>query len=473
MNTSPPKHDNAPGLSELSYRVGKHPDFFRRMLTRLRTQEAPSGKRPLAALTGADTTDPTIAFLDAWATVADVLTFYQERIANEGYLRTATSRRSVLEMTRAIGYELQPGLAASTYLAFTVEDAVDATAVVTVPKGTQVQSIPQETGQMPQTFETSEELTARAEWNALTPQLTRAQGVTIESDGENAALLKGTDTQLQTADAVLLVDPENSANWHFGVIQTVEAHLADDYTRVTWQKTAESASNVALSNPTIIALRQRASLFGYNAPDWRTMPTDIKNAYGETETDEGTETDDGTARTNWANFQMQGIIENNVRIGNLIDLDRTYPEIMPGGWLVLVSGEVVKPLGTRAVSTISRADFTLTAQVTRIEPESEDDLCSFGLRETAVFVQSEELPSIEPSELPDEHIPISDPVGGDTVVLDQVVPELPSAHPLIFTGTAVASGETVSEVAFVSGASDDTERATITLREPLENSYDR
>ncbi len=36
------------------------------------------------------------------AALADVLTFYQERIANEGYLRTATERRSILELAREI-----------------------------------------------------------------------------------------------------------------------------------------------------------------------------------------------------------------------------------------------------------------------------------------------------------------------------------------------------------------------------------
>ena len=43
---------------------------------------------PLAGLTTRDPSDPSIALLDAWAVVADVLTFYQERIANEGYLPT-------------------------------------------------------------------------------------------------------------------------------------------------------------------------------------------------------------------------------------------------------------------------------------------------------------------------------------------------------------------------------------------------
>ena len=50
--------------------------------------------------------------LDAWAVVGDVLTFYQERIANEGFLRTATERLSVLTLARAIGYELKPGVSA-------------------------------------------------------------------------------------------------------------------------------------------------------------------------------------------------------------------------------------------------------------------------------------------------------------------------------------------------------------------------
>ena len=44
-----------------------------------------------------------------------MLTFYQERIANEAYLRTATERVSLLELARLIDYELRPGVAASTY----------------------------------------------------------------------------------------------------------------------------------------------------------------------------------------------------------------------------------------------------------------------------------------------------------------------------------------------------------------------
>jgi hypothetical protein len=52
----------------------------------------------------------------------DILTFYQERIANESYLRTATERLSILEQSRLLGYQLGPGLAAATHLAFTLEE---------------------------------------------------------------------------------------------------------------------------------------------------------------------------------------------------------------------------------------------------------------------------------------------------------------------------------------------------------------
>jgi len=157
-------------------------------------------------LTTRETDDPAIALLDAWAMVGDVLTFYQERIANEGYLRTAIERRSVLEMARTIGYELNPGVAASTYLAFTVDDSSDLYAEVTIPEGTQVQSIPAQ-GKLPQTFETSEKLEAHVEWNALEPRLTIHQTLAIGSDGKLYLLSPNGDKSLS---GFYLVNPDAS-----------------------------------------------------------------------------------------------------------------------------------------------------------------------------------------------------------------------------------------------------------------------
>ncbi len=170
-------HNDA-GLAALSWRVDTYPGFHQRMLTRLplwyppEAQTPETAPRPLAALLTRDPQDPAVALIDAAACVADVLTFYQERIANEGFLRTATERRSVLELARAVGYELRPGVAASVHLVFTVEDAPGAPGLCTLAAGTPVQSVPPQ-GKLPQVFETSEEFVARAEWNALAPRQTR------------------------------------------------------------------------------------------------------------------------------------------------------------------------------------------------------------------------------------------------------------------------------------------------------------
>ena len=113
------------------------------MLARLSSREYPGARRRLATRKDDDF---SIALCDSFAVLADVLTFYQERIANESYLRTATERRSVRELARLIGYQLAPGVAAGTALAFTLEAAPGAPALaaqpVTIPIGTRVQSVP-------------------------------------------------------------------------------------------------------------------------------------------------------------------------------------------------------------------------------------------------------------------------------------------------------------------------------------------
>ena len=118
---------NRPGLPALAYRRGTQATFFCRMIGRLTAAKLldgdHAGQRPLADLTTRSGDDPAIALIDAAAVVADVLTFYQERIANEGFLRTATERRSIGYLAAEIGYQLNRGVAASVPLAFTVEDA--------------------------------------------------------------------------------------------------------------------------------------------------------------------------------------------------------------------------------------------------------------------------------------------------------------------------------------------------------------
>jgi hypothetical protein len=71
--------------------------------------------------------------LELFAHVGDILSFYQDRVANESFLGTAQTRRSVIEHLRLIGYELGTAAPAAAALSLAVPAVVDAT--VTIRRG--------------------------------------------------------------------------------------------------------------------------------------------------------------------------------------------------------------------------------------------------------------------------------------------------------------------------------------------------
>ena len=219
--------------------------------------------------------DFTIALLDAAATMADVLTFYQERMADESFLRTAGERRSILELARLIGYELHPGVAASTVLAFSLDTTPGAPAQTVIDAGTRVQSIPGP-DEKPQTYETIEKIEARVEWNALTAQMSE---VHVPVFGDRFLYLKGIATNLKPGDAILLVGKEREDNpgreeWDFRRISAVEADAEGNRTRIDWTEglgTISPHKVLPAAEPKIYALKTRAGLFGFNAPVPKTL----------------------------------------------------------------------------------------------------------------------------------------------------------------------------------------------------------
>ena len=192
---TPVPHVNRPGLEALHYRVGTYGDFRASMLARLSDPDPLFA--PLHALRTRSPDDPTVALIDAFSAVGEILTFYQERLANEGYLRTATEQRSLQEIARLTGYRLRPGVASSVPLAFTLA----ADAMVTLPAGSRAQSVPGP-GQLPQSFETTDDLLASGAWNAMQPRMTRP---TQASATLARVFVAGTGTNLKPNDPLLLV----------------------------------------------------------------------------------------------------------------------------------------------------------------------------------------------------------------------------------------------------------------------------
>jgi hypothetical protein len=204
---SPTLITNRPGLSAIAYRAGTLARFKRSMLARLSASDLSA----LRGLLTREDDDFSIALLDGWALLADVLTFYQERIANESYLRTATERLSLIELARLIGYRPSPGVAASAYLAFTLDASPGSPTSVAIDIGAQTQSLPGP-GEAPQVFETVEAIEARPTWNAI-----KARSTLVPSlDTPLSELwLAGVASGLAPGDALLTAsatDPSAGAN---------------------------------------------------------------------------------------------------------------------------------------------------------------------------------------------------------------------------------------------------------------------
>jgi predicted phage baseplate assembly protein len=231
---------NPPGLSALVYRVGTYSSFFSTMMARLSSSDFPA----LAGLQTRETDDPAIALLDAWATIADVLTFYQERIANEGYLRTATERQSILELAKLVGYRLRPGVAASVYLAYTLDP--NNTATTGIPAGSRTQSVPAQ-DQLPQSFETADDLTAQSSWNNLAPRLTQPQMITPDTQ---ELYIDGTNANLNANDPLLVIASPPQLKF----ISAVDVQFNKSRTKVTLQSVPPNPGTAQASSSPFVAL---------------------------------------------------------------------------------------------------------------------------------------------------------------------------------------------------------------------------
>jgi len=428
---------NRPGLSAIAYRVGTQSQFKASMIAQL----SGSGLPELRKLRTRDDDDFTIALLDSWALVCDVLTFYQERIANESYLLTATERGSIINLARLIGYKLRPGVAASTYLAFTLETGAGSPLSVTVDTRAKVQSIPGP-GEKPQTFETIEAIEARGEWNEIRPRLTK---LIFPAFGDTQAYLRGVTTNLKPGDPLLIVGAERAAkadneNWEIRRVSVVEPDADNNRTLVRWSEPLGSKIphvDPPKDGPTVFALRTRASIFGFNAPLWRQLPVALR--VGEVVPAHGTTAagfEDGAyagREGKWADARFASSTTS-------INLDSVYNQITLNSWIVLVKPESLpdkvekdtKPFPAYAelyrvkkVGEEAKADFNLSAKTTRLEVSGEN-IEKFAPRDTTVDAQSEELPLAE--------TPITEPVWKDKIELNNLITPLPAGRHIVVSG---------------------------------------
>lgn len=511
---------NRPGLSEINYRIGTHASFLETMTARLTGYylEKPDADGnlkkfyPLQGLTTRNKSDPSIALLDAWASVGDVMTFYQERIANEGYLRTATERRSILELSRLVGYKPRPGVSSSVFLAYNIDGNFKEETVI--PIGSRAQSIPGP-DELPQAFETSEELQARAQWNNLKPRLSQPQTSDAVKFGNGSSnvwgprvYVKGVDTNLKANDPLLIQFGDTTPVFHR--VKEIQLDSLADRTLVTLDGSNKisnpGAESLNLFNDLALrpSIQPRGTLHlrrniadqfkfkasaGYSSvasftpqlkPILRTAVANA-NISQESEIKVFTlkvtaplfghnslkEADYGTSgeftpchllpQSQWAEWTPDGESED------ILHLDRVYDKLVSSSYIAVQKEGQDSPtvFSSKSVQTISRYAYGTGGETTRViidgswwNPETDTASIS-DIRTTKVYAQPEEL------ELAEE--PIQAPICGgtdddDLIELDGFYEGLESGRWVIVSGEREiqgTSGVRFSELAMLSEVSQD------------------
>ncbi|MGF6414015.1 baseplate J/gp47 family protein [Paraburkholderia sp. MM5482-R1] len=261
---------NLPGLAQIGFRAGDFNDFRRALLTPLL---APSGQAPLeqslvAWRSGAGSdpsaVDLAVMMMEWWAYLADILTFYNERIANEDYLRTALLPETPAELIRLLGYRPRPAIGATGTLAALVSPSLLTGKTVTLPAGLQFQSKPGP-GAAPQTFE----LTAATPIGtpdrviALPPQNLVAQSAanvysvllqgTVKSLSQGAILLLGTRDDTTAAAPITLNAAPSFLTVAGGLKQTQLSF------------TGTPPQGLSAANARLLQANQRAALWTVNS----------------------------------------------------------------------------------------------------------------------------------------------------------------------------------------------------------------
>lgn len=94
--------------------------------------------------------DLGVAFVELFAYMGDIISYYGDRISQEAYLPTATQRLSLLNIAQLLGYTVSNGTPATGSVTFTNSN----TFIVNIPQGTQVATDFQVGSDAPITYET-------------------------------------------------------------------------------------------------------------------------------------------------------------------------------------------------------------------------------------------------------------------------------------------------------------------------------
>jgi hypothetical protein len=267
---APPAITNLPGLEQIVFRAGDFNTFRTALLTPLASEVSLSAWN---SGRGIDS-DPAVIDLGVmmaewFAYLADILTFYNERIANEDYLRTCILPSTPASLVNLLGYTPRPTIGATGFLAALLAPTVVGAQTITLPEGLEFQSKPGP-GQIPQSFELHPATTVGLPASVATtppPSLL---------NGGSPLLLDGAVTSITSGMQLLLCPRDNNAAPNLITISTlpaVQTTATGKQTAITFTVTQPGAAVTTAATSRLLKSNQNAGLWtvnGSNIDPWGT-----------------------------------------------------------------------------------------------------------------------------------------------------------------------------------------------------------
>jgi predicted phage baseplate assembly protein len=450
-------------------------------------------------------------FVELWAYLADILTFYQERIANEAFLGTASLRDSLLRLAGLVDYRPSPGAAAGGWVGFTAA----ANQSLTIPAGFRVASRPQP-GQQSVVFETTAPISAAGGNNSialslLSPNVPFAPG-TVALQGINLGVAVG--------DYLVMVDNVSAELETANLVQVtgVSPDTTSGVTTISWQDPLNIYLQ-ATKGAAVYAFRVKAAPFGYNAPLWDVLSPTLTNSNQPATSAVSPPPPSTVTASNpqlpavlypitWelrtlplqpsqpAPLPAGGIAAPELRLNdwffipvpltpgpgweptNQLFLDRVYSQLKysnsnQGLAVLLTDDSVFQVLTVVDSRDAAKTAYSLAAQSTRLTFDQDIFTRTFPLRNTVVLTGSELLPL-------QVDLPIPDPLTGASLTLAGIHTQLQDGQTVVLQGKLFdaasnsASSTVAAEAAILDGAPqpDQVNGVTVVnLKQGLTNQY--
>lgn len=265
------------GLDHLPRQIAGFPEFRRAMIYLLQTEQVQlidtnNNLVEIKSLTkwrasGSD--DLGLMLLEMWAYVCDALTFYDEAIANESYIRTGQLRPDIRRLVALLGYRPRPAVGSTVQLAALADGRVP----VKLPVGTAFRSGAFD-GNPPQVFELHQEFTIHPltnKWKILSPH----PGVVQQSNPSQLTIAPTYD--IKAGSLLLVLNEANQAQQTGQWVKKMEKYTGQDrklYSRISFTAATKLIAGTALNKLKLVVPTQTAKLWTLNNPsDSVTMNT--------------------------------------------------------------------------------------------------------------------------------------------------------------------------------------------------------